>query len=197
MRKSRKGLNRLERKQVNAILNSRTELKENIKTVTNTSYNSSGGVSLYVFDPAQGDAGIGERIGDQVTIRDIQLKVSVQQLLKSGLHRVYAYQELEDTDPSGLGNLQPNDFYPNIQTSVKKYKVLFDRVFHLDIDAGKSHQLVNIRIPAKMLALKKVDFAAGSVAINSGQVHVIATTDNATTNDQSLDCNHRTRFYDQ
>ncbi len=193
----RQGLNRVEKKQVVAILNKRLELKEKTGAVASTTYNSSTAeASLLSMGTSQGDSSVDERVGDELMIKDIHIKIAVKQVLNSGLHRVYAYQFLEDANPSGLGNLQPNDFWPNIQTSGKRYKVLFDRSFFLDVDAGRSHKLVNVRIPVKMLPIKKIKYATGSASIESGQILVAISTDNANSGDQSVDSNFRMRFYD-
>ena len=192
-----KGLNKREKKQVNAIINKRSELKEKVGSTADTTYSATTAAgSLLSLSTSQGDGSVDERVGDEMLMKDLAINVAVKQVSNSGIHRLYMYQYLEDANPSGLANLQPNNFWPNIQTSTKKYKVLFDRSFALDVDAGRSHKLVKIRIPAKQLAIKKISFAAGSSTIESGAVACFLSTDNTTSNNQSVDADYRVRYYD-
>lgn len=193
----KQGLNKLERKQVASIMNARSELKEKTGTTADTTYSATTAAgSLVSLAVSQGDDSTDNRIGDEILMKDVHLNIALKQVSNSGIHRVYVYQYLEDGNPSGLGNLQPNDFYPNIQTSGKRYKVLFDRSFALDVDAGRSHMLVKVRIPAKKLAIKKIKYATGASGIESGDIKCFVSTDNVTSNNQSLDANYRVRFYD-
>lgn len=143
----------------------------------------------------QGD-GNGERVGDKIRIKDCSFRCQLECGTASGTVRVVAFQELEDEEPDMSSLSVPNDFWPDIQTSVAKYQVLYDRSFCMDPEV-LSHKLINLNFPAKKLRVKYKEFASASTTLRSGgEVRIRILTNNTVINQMTVDCNSRIRYYD-
>ncbi len=185
------------KKRVLTVMKANAELKENFGTGTDTSLIAgSGFADDLINNIAQGD-GNGQRIGDHIEVKDLSIKASVFSGTASGLVRCYVYQGLEDNPPDTTAmTLAPNDFFPSLQDTNSKYKVLYNKVISLDPDYRSSF-LFNIRIPAKKLGLQRIEFdAAAETIVGGGLVKMRIETDNTTASQMTVDSNYRLRYVD-
>lgn len=173
------------------------ELKHVDSSSTHTSVVTGGGQNLYLSTatlPAQGD-GENQRVGDQINIKSVRFKAQVNCGTANGSVRCYVVQHLDDTVAT-INNLDPNDFFPTLQTSLTKYKVLYNKVIQLDPD-GKSNHIFMVDIPAKRLKIKRLNFdSAASTLTGGGDISFHVTSNNATASQMTSDLNTRFSYYD-
>ncbi len=199
-RSTKSGLNSKQIKQVKKIALSQGELNHLDTAISSASLTASSAFTLNsFFDIGQGDAE-NQRVGDQLQIKDLKINVRISAGSANGIVRCVMWQQLDDAQPTGMGgysNLPPGDFLPTIQVSITKYKVLKDFYFDLN-SAGKNNKFLKIRIPAKMLAHKKINFDSGASTITGpGKIHFKLTTNNTTASQMVVDGNARASYYDQ
>lgn len=187
------GFNRKQVKAIKKIAQASGELKHLDVTFTSAGLVSSGSLSDKTnLAIPQGD-GEGQRVGDQLDVKDMHIKAQINSGTANGSVRMFVYQHLEDTDPS-VGNLLPNDFWPTIQTSLQKYKILYDRTINLDSD-GKSNHLFDAKI--KKFGVSKISYDTGASTVTGpGEISINFSTNNATASQVTVDCNCRVRYYD-
>ncbi len=185
------------KKRVQAVIMASAELKEIAETATDSSLTLASPFSDNIPGSIPQGDGDGQRIGDRIEVKDISIKASVFSGTASGLVRCIVYQGLEDNPPDTASmTLGPNDFYPPLTSTNSKYKILFDRVISMDPDYRSSF-LFNIRIPAKKLGKKNIEFDSGAETLLSGGLVVLRiTTDNTTATQMTVDSNFRLRYVD-
>lgn len=138
-----------------------------------------------------------ERIGDMVQIQKVQWRLSINTGTASGLVRVFAIQNLDDVDPTGINHQSPSPigFFPSLQTSIHRYQKLYDRTYSLD-PSYKSNLLLNINVPGSKLRIKKVQFDDASTNVVSGNVRIFVSTDNTDASQMTANCQMKVYWYD-
>lgn len=144
-----------------------------------------------------------QRIGDKINVKDLHYKAVVNSGTASGVCRVIIYQLLrrpETTAETGVGiaGLLPNDFYPNNEDVPVKYKILYDKIFYVN-SVSKPQHLINVRIPARKLAIKQLEWDAdtgASAELLSGFISMCISTTNTTVSQMTVDSNLKIRYYD-
>ena len=195
-RRQNKRFNKSQVKFIKNIVKADKELKHADSAVSDTSMvSTSASIASPSMSRAQGD-GEDQRVGDQLEIKDIHWRLQIDAGTAQGSVRFYALQYLEDTQPSGVGNLLPCDLFPTIQTSLSKYKILFDKMVHLDGN-GKSNHVFNVRVKASQLPIKKINFDSGLTTLTGGgQITGYLTTNNTTASQMTMAGNVRFRYLD-
>lgn len=193
--RSRKGLNKVEKKQVLSLINKQDDVKVKEEAFTDSSLTEASPASDQVPGAiAQGD-GDAERIGDRLRFKDISYRYQVNSGTASGLVRFTMYQELEDEEPDMNTFVLPNDFWPDLNASVAKYQILVDKVIELAPDIKERH-LFSGRIPVKKLRMKGLEYADASTTIRGGgQLRIRILTDNTTASQMTVDGNYKVRYY--
>lgn len=184
------------RKQVKAIrkiAEKSGELKSKQYNNTDNDLQSTFNMNTGALSIAQGTDD-DERIGDSIYLHKVQARFQVNTLVSSTL-RLFAFQCLEEVAPSGVSTLKPNEFWPNIQVSGARYKVLYDRVINIDPDS-KGSMLLKVDIPGKKLKIKKIPFDEGAATMKNGQVLIYLTSTNTTASQITVDANLKAYWYD-
>lgn len=146
------------------------------------------------YTMAQGD-GEGERIGDEITIKDISVNMVINSGTANGSIRVIFYQKLSDTTDLTSNMTDINDYYPSLKNSTGAYKILYDRNFQLDPD-GVSNKFVRVKFN-KQLKVHKINYDAGASTFNNtGTVLGLILTNNATASQITMTGKSRIRYYD-
>ncbi len=193
---TKKGLNRKEKGQVLAILNKNRELKMSMLEASNSTFVTSAGLEVFTITAlsiSQGD-GHNSRDGEQINVRDIHVRLAIKQGSASSIYRLYAYQNMENADPSSMSNVQPHQFFADLDDAGAKYKILWDQVFTLDVDSGKSYKFANVKISGKKL--NAISFNGSSTTVEAGEVHVLLTTDNSSSGAGVVEYTGKCRYYD-
>lgn len=197
---TKKGLNRLEKKQVLNLIKKREELKYADSNETDSSLIATSGFAQDgVPVIAQGDDNA-ERVGDSINLKSLRYQVVIKSGTASGLVQAYVFQELSDTAPSGFSinhsSVPINSPFPKMDIAQFPYKILFNRRFVLDPDNKDTHYL-DIRLPSRMMKVKKLTFesSTGNV-LTHGKVTLHIKTDNTTASQMTVDSNCRCEYYD-
>lgn len=191
-----KGLTKTMRKQVIKLTQAQSELKKKDETATDTSLTAASPFIMAITpDPVQG-VGKDQRIGDTIKLGKISLKALVCAGTANGLVRAFVYQALDDVSPSNVSDVGPNEFFPDIQSSITRYAVLYDRTVMINPEQRSDYQF-NIELNPKKYKVKNINFDSASTSINGGGALFLAiTTNNTTTTQMTVDCNARERFFD-
>lgn len=173
------------------------ELKTTNATAANSGIVSGSGQNMYVSTaniPAQGD-GDDQRVGDQIRLKEVAFRSQVATGTANGSVRCYVIQHLDDAVAT-VNNLDPNDFFPNLQASGTKYKVLYDRLIALDPGHKEDH-VFDVRIPASKLRIKKLNMDTGATTLQGGgDISFHLTTNNTAATQITTDTNCRVKYYD-
>lgn len=149
----------------------------------------------------QGD-GEGQRIGDEITYKDIRFSCTFNSGTASGLLRVIAVQRLDNSTNGnpfqGLSN--PGDInnpYPTLEEAGGRYKIL--KVWNSSVSsAGKKDTMCVMNIPYKSLPIKKLTYdpTLSTLSTNAGVVYFVVLTNNTTASQLTGSYEIRTRYYD-
>lgn len=184
------------KKKVLAVINERSELKQLVTTVSTTSIVETGKFALVEsasFVIPQGD-GDGQRVGDVIYLKDIDVRVSLNAGSAQGQMRLFAYQELEDEEPTSLITaLNPDEFWPRLRESDAKYRILMDKSFSLSSQEPVKH--FNLKL--NNFPIKKLSYDAGATTIEGGGlINMNVSTMNTTADQMSGTATIRVRYYD-
>ncbi len=84
-------------------------------------------------------------------------------------------------------------FYPDLKTSLGRYKILYDRHFELAPDIKENHY---VKVKFSNLPIKKIHYDAGATTFNNrGIVLGMMLTNNATASQIAMAGESRLRYY--
>lgn len=197
-RYSRRPFSRKQVKAIRKISEKSGELKCVKATTNDTSLTNTSGVQHSVIGTiTQGDGQDAQRIGDKITVKDLQVRVSLKSGTANGLVRVYLYQVKGDLANFGgaLNDLYPQSFFPDMNdTNGNTYKILFDRVYKLAPDIAEDH-FVKLNIKGSRLLRKVVEFDNDASTVIDGDIKLGIETDNTTATQMTADVDSRLRYY--
>ncbi len=186
---TKRGLNRLEKKQVKKIIFQEAETKlVEVSDVLDSSAEITVGTPFVWADvmPLGIAEGTGEeqRIGDELTLQSYHLRYFVNDDSVQAVNYRMVIVYFPDSDGAGFEALYTNDmlsFHPRKEQTDLRYKILYDQTVMSFTDAFGSntgHQnykdlMRNVKLNVKGL---KVQYDTSSTNINRGNIKVILLT---------------------
>lgn len=148
------------------------------------------------FRVAQGDDD-GQRDGNQITMKNLKLKLQLLGPTSSNLYRLYVIQWLDKSEPSGITNIQAHDFLPRLESADRPYQVLMDRTFKYFSEGIAQYQIHNVNVPMGKLKIKRLSYedsdTLGSL-ITKGNIAVYMTSVSGVSTSTTI--NGRLSYYD-
>lgn len=147
----KRGLSKVEKIQVKAIVNGTSETKRYTTAAGIASVDFSGGISGSMCPMAQGD-GYNQREGDMVTLSKATIRLTVTSAATTNVVRVILFRWKEDdTTPPTVGDILEGGYSGTADapramlkfgTAREKYNVLWDKSYGLSNNSNESRHLV-------------------------------------------------------
>lgn len=175
---------------------STTELKEYTTSFSDASVVQKN-IQLFTYaNIVQGD-GDGERIGDEINVRDLDIRFSMKSGTASCVGIIYIIEQLGDEDnfytDFNTNFTDINTYLPNYQTAGERYKVHVARKFSINSVNMPDRQF---RFKIKPI-IKKINYPATTgLPHDKGKLFMLIATNNSTATQITLEGNYRYRYYD-
>ncbi len=195
-RRTTKGLNKVEKKQVKRILNKEVETKfldftDSMTTLTASSHDR----HEWSFDVAQGD-GENQRVGNQVKIKGISERLIMSSSVPAVVRKLVILQNRPDFDNDLITAFNAMTINSQLPRETSPYQILEDKVLIFNVNASNVIKKISYKRYFNLKGKKQKYDGDTSSDNSSFVIQEIYMTDNTTASVITLEAEYRCFYKD-